>query len=173
MLGHCKTSNFFMPVFTTQIAWEPQRIVVRQWILHDTSFHIQLNVNKLGVAELSTPFFLNIYSSVLTLSFLSLKIPDAEAKVSFVSMNGKLNSPYTTQNKKLLGIYFSGYYLQTYLQVLGTSGRGIFPLWKITKTLKKNFEVYIICCMQLMSKRINFMIFPFQMLLSFSWNFFF
>lgn len=48
--------------------------MVRQRILRDTSARIQLEDDEHGVAELSAPLFLKIYSSVLTVPVLSLKI---------------------------------------------------------------------------------------------------
>lgn len=79
-LGHCKTSNFFMPVFTTQITWEPQRIMVRQWILHYTSFLTKLDDDKHRVAEFSAPFFLQLQRCAYTLFSFSENLLLLKAK---------------------------------------------------------------------------------------------
>lgn len=165
MLGHCKTSNFFIPVFTTQVAWELQRIMVGQWYLHDTSFHILLDDDKHGGVVLSAPFFLNIYRSVLTLSFLSLIISCCWSQILFSIDGWNVVFSLHTTKYKLIGIYFSGY-LQSIIcrHIFRTEGlklRSSARLWKITEAMEMDFKVYIICCMQLMSKRRNFMVFPF------------
>lgn len=108
MLGHCKTSNFFIPVFTTQVAWELQRIMAGQWILHDTSFHIPVDDDKHGGVVLSAPFLLNIYRSVLTLSFLSLIISLLKPKP--VLYRWLECCVFLTHYKIQIGIYFSGYF---------------------------------------------------------------